>query len=330
MAGFDPSLLNNVTRDYFDSAMRNQIYQTTLLLNYIQAESNVKDAAGPAVEWTETVRRHHSTGVTGGYAVMANQPKNPTEKLKLAPAKYYAAMAISNDELRFNAGPADLVKLIDILGVQVENAYNTQHEDVGIGVYGDGTPIDGFQTIFGLEAAISADNSYAGVDRSDAANSWWRSYVDSTSHTLANLENPDHASYLPDIMTKAWINSRLTKTPDLIITTPTIYTLYESIARPQIRSTNEVGDVGFGDLEFKSGVRLRFDDFCPDHKMYFLNLVDWEWYVYPGMNFQMSPEGWQSALVNGQDAQTAYMFFQGQLICRHPRGQGKLNSVGAS
>lgn len=330
MAGFDSSLLDNVTRKYFDSAMRNQIYKTTLLLNYIQAEANVKDAAGPAIEWTETVKRHHSTGVTGGYAVMANQPKNPTQKMSLDPAKYYGAMAISNDELRFNAGPKDLVKLIDILGVQVDNAFNTLHEDIGIGVYGDGTKIDDFQTVFGLEAAISASNTYAGIDRSSAANAYWRSYVDSDSHTLANLSDPDESSYLPDIMTKAWIDSRLTKTPDLIITTPTIYTLYEQIARSQIRSTNVMGDVGFGDLEFKNGVRLRFDDFCPDYHMYFLNLVDWEWYVYPGMNFQLADEGWLSALVNGQDAKVAYMFFQGQLICRHPRGQGKISSIGAS
>jgi hypothetical protein len=328
MAGFDPSLLDNVSRNYFDTAVQDQYFRDTLLLNYIRAEANVKPAAGPAIEWTDRVRRSHSTGVTGGYAPMGIQPNNPTEKMTLPPAKYYAALGISNDEILFNGGPQNLVKLIDIVGVQEQSAYDTLQEDIAVGIYGDGSTIDDFQTIFGLGAAISATNTYAGVDRSSSANSWWRSYVDSTSHELSNLEDPDNTSYLPRIMTTAWINSRLKKTTNLIITTPTVYTIYEEVARPQIRSTNDTGDVGFGDLEFKAGVRLRFDDYCTDKHMFFLNLADWEWYVYPGMNLDLAEGGWQSTLVNGVHGFLAYRFFQGQLVCRHPRGQGKITSVG--
>lgn len=59
--------------------------------------------------------------------------------------------------------------------------------------------------------------------------------------------------------------------PDLIVTTPALYGLFESGLTPQQRfTTGKLADAGFEALKFH-GADVIFDENCPANRMYFLN-----------------------------------------------------------
>lgn len=59
--------------------------------------------------------------------------------------------------------------------------------------------------------------------------------------------------------------------PDIIVTTPALYSLFESALTPQQRFTNsKLADAGFEALKFH-GAEVIFDENCPANRMYFLN-----------------------------------------------------------
>lgn len=59
--------------------------------------------------------------------------------------------------------------------------------------------------------------------------------------------------------------------PDIIVTTPALYSLYESALTPQQRfTTSRLADAGFEALKFH-GADVIFDENCPANRMYFLN-----------------------------------------------------------
>ena len=59
--------------------------------------------------------------------------------------------------------------------------------------------------------------------------------------------------------------------PDIIVTTPALYSLFESALTPQQRfSSSKLADAGFEALRFH-GADVIFDENCPANRMYFLN-----------------------------------------------------------
>ena len=59
--------------------------------------------------------------------------------------------------------------------------------------------------------------------------------------------------------------------PDIIVTTPALYSLFESALTPQQRFTNsKLADAGFEALKFH-GAEVIFDESCPANRMYMLN-----------------------------------------------------------
>jgi hypothetical protein len=59
--------------------------------------------------------------------------------------------------------------------------------------------------------------------------------------------------------------------PDIIVTTPALYSLFESALTPQQRfTTSKLADAGFEALKFH-GADVIFDENCPANRMYFLN-----------------------------------------------------------
>jgi hypothetical protein len=59
--------------------------------------------------------------------------------------------------------------------------------------------------------------------------------------------------------------------PDIIVTTPALYSLFESALTPQQRFTNsKLADAGFEALKFH-GAEVIFDENCPANRMYMLN-----------------------------------------------------------
>jgi len=109
--------------------------------------------------------------------------------------------------------------------------------------------------------------------------------------------------------------------PDLIVTTQTIYDAYESSLQGNKRFDGDavLGDAGFQSLRFK-GASVVVDSHCPAGQMYFLNTRYLDFKVHSKRNFAFE----DFKAMESIDAMQARIFWMGQLVCTNPRMQGML------
>lgn len=327
MSGFDATFLNNVTRTKFLPALRNQIYNKPVTMNRLMSKGRVKDMTGRGLEWSVVLKKHASVGLFSGYDPLANQPINPTVNATLSPANYYATVAISGDEERRNTGKTE--KMLDMLKIQMDNAYSTMKEEMIADLFGSATSRGGKNTIVGLAAIIGTSRTYANIASTPTnAYSGWEGNVDSTGHTLANLKDPTSTSYMPSVMRTSYANASHENSPDLLVGTTTIWNLYQDIAGIQnLRFNNTKADLGFDAISFQ-GMDFVYDKYCTSGSLFMLSTPTLTFYVYPSANFSMKEPGWQ--VPTNQDAKVAHILWSGQLICESPRENALLSSVGLS
>lgn len=326
MLGLDTAFLNQITREKFIPAVKNQIYNSSPLWARLWGAGRVKTMNGTQLSWRVILKKHQSVGRYTGYDTFANQPVNPVVTAYLTEGSYYAALAISGTEKRKNTGSME--KLLDAVKVQHDNALETLQEMLYTDIFGDGSLVGGRQGIIGLAAAIDSDNTYAGIDRSAAANAGWRANVDATTHALADIVDPTTTHYLPNIMRRSHMSAVHQHAPNLIVTTKDVYNKYEDIAGIQhLQFDNTMADMGFGGVKFKN-VTMVFDDFCPSGYMWMINDGDWTVWVLPGANFEMPEEGWMRPA--NQDALVTQILFSGQLRLDSPRHQSVMTTIQTS
>lgn len=325
MPGFDNTFLNNVTRTKFLPAMRNQLYYKPVTMNRLMSRGRVKEMTGRGLEGSVVLVKHQSVGLFGGYDTLANQPVNPTVNWTLSPANYYATVAISGDEERQNSGRME--KLLDMLKIQMDNAYATMKETMITDMFGSSTSRGNRNTIVGLAAIIATTNTYANINRSTAANAGWKANLDSTAHTIANLKDPTSTSYMPSIMRTSFANANNDIGVDLIVSSTAIWNIYQDIAGTMIRFMDTKAELGFNSVNF-DGVEYVFDKYSTANYLWMLSTPTLTFYVYPGTDFSLKEPGWQIPV--DQDARVAHILWSGQLVCDAPRENAVLTSVGAS
>ena len=109
--------------------------------------------------------------------------------------------------------------------------------------------------------------------------------------------------------------------PDLIVTTPVIYSAYETALQASKRwdGNAEFADAGFQSLAFK-GASVVHDSGVPDGHMYFLNTSKLDFKVHSKRNFAF--EDYRP--METKDGIQARIFWMGQLVSSAPRYQGLL------
>lgn len=323
----DLTFLNNTTREHFIAALRNQLYEKTVVWNRLNAAGRVKTMTGRSLLWDVVSVKHASIGVYTGYDVLASQPVNPTAQASLSTANYYATLAISGEEERKNTGNKE--RLLDMLKVQMDNARATLQDRMSTDAFGANTTIGGKQVINGLGVIMSTTNTYANINRSTAGNSYWQANVDTTSYAYADVIDPTSTKYLPKVMRTSYLNATHDNSPDLIVTTKAIYNLYQDIAGvTNLRFNNDVANLGFGGVVFGPNVTLVFDTYQTAKYMDMLSLQAFQLFVFAGANFDLKEPGWQ--IPPNQDAKLAHIIWSGQLRCDTPREQARLTGIETS
>jgi hypothetical protein len=328
MSGLTLDFLNNVTRTMFIKVLKDQMYDMSPLFKRMFLNGRVKPLTGTALEWSVVIKRHQAVGRYSGYDVFASQPINPVVNALLYPANYYTALAISGEEERKNSGNAE--KQIDMVRVQMENAKATMQEVMYTDLYSDGSLVGERYGIYGLKAVISASNTYANINRATAANAPWRAQIDTSARSIANMKDPTNTAYLPSIMRSMYaLCTHGSISPDTIITTKTLHTLYQDIyGVNSLRGSNAVANLGFGAVEFSPAGAVMFDDNCPAYYMWFLTSSTFAVHVYAGANFDTLEGGWVRP--HNQDAKVTQIIWSGQMKCDTPRVNGAYTQLGTS
>jgi hypothetical protein len=120
-------------------------------------------------------------------------------------------------------------------------------------------------SIDGLPALITDDGTgTVGGISTTAYPKWANKYKNVAANPTASVLLQSMAELYRDC-------TRGKSSPDIIVTTPALYSLFESALTPQQRFTNsKLADAGFEALKFH-GAEVIFDESCPANRMYMLN-----------------------------------------------------------
>ena len=147
----------------------------------------------------------------------------------------------------------------------VLNAEETMVNKIGEALFNtsDADSIDGLPKLITDDGTCTGSSAVGGISTATYAK-WKNKYVNVAA-------NPSAATLLAKMAELYRDCTRGKSSPDIIVTTPTLYSLFESALTPQQRfSTSKLADAGFEALKFH-GADVIFDENCPANRMYFLN-----------------------------------------------------------
>jgi hypothetical protein len=183
----------------------------------------------------------------------------------------YAGITISEEDELKNGGERGVLKL---LAAKAQQAEKTLKDDLGTGLYSDGTDT---KSIVGLRDIAAVDQTVGGISQSTY--SWWQAQVDSTTTTTSiaavNLQYEN-----------ASIDS---EKPTVLLSTRTIYTKYYNLLQPQQRFTDSsTASGGFQNLMF-NGVPWISDSHCPSSHLFGVNEKHLWLCYHPEANMSKEP-----------------------------------------
>lgn len=195
------------------------------------------------------------------------------------------AVPIVHTGLQMDVQNVGRAKRFDLVKEGIKNARRTIANLVATGFFSDGTGASGKQ-LTGLLAALSATpttGTYGGIDRSVAANAFWRNKYTDTGAV------PSSAT-IQGLMNTMWYSLvRGGDKPTLILGDDDVAGAYEASLQTNQRFTDpKMAELGFENLKFKSAVFV-MDGNCTDKTAFFLNTNFLRMRIAQGRNFKALP-----------------------------------------
>lgn len=190
----------------------------------------------------------------------------------------YGTVTLTGFEELRNSGKS---KQQSLLQARITQAEITMQNKIGEMLFKDGTGNAG-KDILGLDAIISTTPTVGilgGIDRADAANTFWRNKADTVGSFAANG--------LVKMGSMVRSCTRGVERPNLIVCGANVFGFLESAANSRAQFNNpQLADLGFHALKFE-GIDVIFDSFCPDGRMYFTNTNYLKFNIHTDKNFKM-------------------------------------------
>lgn len=308
MADVNVGELLSTTLKKYRKTLVDNIHKSNAVFYYLKEKGNIKELDGGERIVVPLMYGKNTTAASySGYDTLDVTPQVGIDSAEFNWKQYSVSITIDGKSERQNLGSS---KIIDLLEAKTKQARMSLTEQLSTGLFSDGTG-NGSKDLTGLQAMVAATGTYGGIN--SLVNTWWAAGVESTSEALG----------LPKMRTGFNTASMGGKdTPDLIVTTQTLYEKYEGLLTAvsasnvagsmQFRAegTKKLGDGGFQVLEFK-GTPIVWDELCPSGTMYFLNTNHMNLSVHKDANFEVS----NFVKPENQDARVAQILFMGNLTC---------------
>lgn len=316
MPDVNVGLLLSTTLKKYRKTLVDQIHKSNAVFFYLKANGGIKELdGGERIVVPLMYGKNTTAGSYSGYDSLDTTPQAGIDSAEFSWKQYSVSVTISGEEERKNAGSS---KIIDILEARTKQARMSLTEQLSTGLFSNGTG-NGSKDLTGLEAMVLGSGTYGGIN--SATYTWWQAGVESTSEALG----------LPKMRTGFNTASLGGKdTPDLIVSTQTLFESYESLlvstgsngtVRFDSAGSKKLGDAGFQVLEFK-GCPIVWDELCPSGTMYFLNTKHMNLSVHSMANFEVS----EFTKPENQDARVAQILFMGNLTCDRRKSFYKLTA----
>lgn len=305
MADVNVGLLLSTTLKKYRKTLVDQIHKSNAVFYYLKEKGALKELDGGERIVVPLMYGKNTTAVSySGYDTLDTTPQEGIDSAEFNWKQYSVSITIDGKTERQNMGST---KIIDVLEAKTKQARMSLTESLSTGLFSDGTG-NGSKDLTGLVAMVSNSGTYGGINSANYA--WWKAGVESTSEALG----------LPKMRTGFNTASLGGKdTPDLIVTTQSLYESYESLlvttgsnttVRFNSEGTKKLGDAGFQVLEFK-GQPIVWDELCNSGVVYFLNTNHMNLSVHKDANFEVS----DFVKPENQDARVAQILFMGNLTC---------------
>lgn len=319
MADPNVGLLLSTTLKNYRKTLVDNIHKSNALFYYLKKNGGIKELDGGERVVVPLMYGKNTTATSySGYDALDVTPQTGIDSAEFNWKQYSVSITISGEEERKNSGSS---KIIDILEARTKQAEMSLTESLSTDMFSDGTT-NGGKTLTGLEAMVAATGTYGGIN--SATYTWWQAGVESTSEALGLVK-------MRTGFNTASLGGK--DTPDLIVTTQTLYEKYEGLLTNvsasnvsgtiQFRSegTKKLGDGGFQVLEFK-GTPIVWDELCPSGTMYFLNSRHMNLTIHKDANFETS----DFVKPENQDARVAQVLFMGNFTCDRRKSFYKLTA----
>ena len=314
MAGnsnFD-AILSTTLQNYRPTLVDN-IFTATVLLDHLNSRGRVvMEEGGTSIVEPLVYAVNDTANSYSGYDAIDLTPQDGISAANYNWKQMAASIAISGIEEAQNRGTEAIIKLLNAKIMQAEESIKESLNDM---LYAS-TVGNGGKDFQGLGFIIDASNTVGGIDPS--TNTWWRSY-----------ENNDAAVLTQAQMATAYNTaSKGNDTPDMIVTTMSLFEKYESLLTANVRYQDVTkANLGFQNLMFKQ-TPVVFDVSCPTGNMFFMNS---KYLKLTGMNGHwFNTTDFQKGTVAGVDARYALILSFGELTCSNRARQAKLTAKTAA
>lgn len=228
------------------------------------------------------------------------------------------SIVLSQVEQAMNAG--DKEKLIDYLEEKKMSAQITMGEVLGDQCWTATPGANDFDSIPRLINTVpSAQSDVGGIDSTASDQTYWRNYVYATAVTAFGTAQAGLNAMDTTLNNSTWGKQG----PRIILTTKTIFTLYNLALTANVRySKLEDGEAGFKNLLYAT-LPVMFDDNCPANRMYFIDTNSLKLQVLKQGNMKMTAfEQSHTQLVT-----SALLHIFANITCGSRRTQAVISSI---
>lgn len=293
-----------IARKHYIPNLVDNIYESSALLTMLREDGMVIEGGTKIVQPVTYAKNTARGGYVGMEPHDVSEPETRTAA-QYDYGDYYVSLVVSGkDERQVNGDNA----VISLMNAKFQEAEMSMKDQLANDLFTGSTYIVGLNTAIGT-------GTYGGI--AGGTYTWWQSGVDETAHTATNMKDSSNASYIHTLFRTAWDACKhLGEKPNLIVTSQTVYDIYEQTLQvnaryPKTARGEFLADAGFDVLEFR-GIPLVVDDFCAsgtNSACYFLNTKFMPFYFHPMNNFRMTP--WK--VPTNADGRIAQLYFSGQI-----------------
>lgn len=303
-SSFD-TILSTTLKNYREQLVDN-IFTSRPLFFYLEKDG-IAEQGGEKIVVPVLGGKNTTAGSYSGADTISIAAQTGITAAEYSWKQFAASIFITGLEEAQNYGEHAIIDLLQAKVMQAEESIKESlDEDL---VAGDGTG-NSSKDFNGLVNLIGTTNTVGGIDGNDSDNTWWRSYVStsSTSLTLADMATAQN--------TVSFGNDK----PKLILTTQTLFEAYEALLQPQqIFQSSAAADAGF-DVLMHKGVPVHYDAYTPAGVMYFVNTSYLKLVRHSAKWF--TPTDFVKP--TNQDVRAAQILCYGNLVVMSRRHQGKL------
>lgn len=320
MADANVGLLLSTTLKKYRKTLTDNIHRSNATFFLLKKNGAVREEdGGERIVEPLMYGRNTTAGSYSGYDTLDTTPQEGIDSAEYNWKQYSASITIDGKTERQNMGATRIIKVLEAKTNQAELSLT---EELTTGLFSDGTG-NGSKDLTGLEAMVASSGTYGGIN--SATYTWWQAGVESTSEALGLAK-------MRTAFNTASVGGK--DTPDLIVTTQTLFEKYEGLFTVvSVASTTsgafstpsegvkKVADGGFQTMSFK-GVPVVWDEQCPSGTMYFLNTKHMKLVVHKDANFSTS----DFVKPENQDARVAQILWMGNLTCNRRKSFYKLTA----